>query len=135
LHINGIARWGFASIIETPASLGDVNDGLGKGWWGSHGPVVNATVASDASNITLNWGEIPREKGLDGVSILINDVERWRGYVDEMWNQEQVTLNRDKHGEAEPWFVRLAWLNGRSTGRFSKPAVWDVDGAWIDPPS
>lgn len=134
LHINGIARWGFASIIETPASLGDVNDGQGKSWWGAHGPAVNASVGFDASNLTLTWGAIPREVGVDGVSILINDVERWRGYVDEMWNQEEVTLKRGRRGRIEePWFVRLAWMNGRSTGRYSSPAVWEVDGTWVPP--
>ncbi|ETN43993.1 uncharacterized protein HMPREF1541_10858 [Cyphellophora europaea CBS 101466] len=134
LHINGIARWGFGSIIETPASLGTGNEGHDKDWWGSHGPVVNATVPPDASNLTLTWGVIPREIGIDGVSILINDVERWRGYVDEMWNQEQVTLERGKHDLEEPWFVRLAWMNGGSTGRYSKPAVWETNGTWIPPP-
>jgi hypothetical protein len=133
LHINGIARWGFASIIETPASLGDVNGGQGSTWWGAHGPVVNATVPPDASNLTLTWGAIPREVGIDGVSILINDVERWRGYVDEMWNQEQVTLERTRRDLEQPWFVRLAWLNGRDTGRYSRPAVWETDGTWIPP--
>lgn len=137
LHINGIARWGFSSIIETPASLGDVNNGNGKTWWGAHGPVVNATVPPDAANLTLTWGAIPRDIGVDGVSILINDVERWRGYVDEMWNQEEVTLRRDQHRDRdsreEPWFVRLAWMNGRSTGRYTKPAVWETNGTWVPP--
>lgn len=133
LHINGIARWGFASIIETPASLGDVNDGQGKSWWGSHGPVVNATVGKDGNDVYLDWGAIPRDVGIDGVSIVVNDVERWRGYVEEMDDWNGTTLERGRREREEPWFVRLAWMNGRSTGRYSKPAVWEEDGTWIPP--
>ena len=135
LHINGVARWGFASIIETPASLGDVNDGQGKTWWGSQGPQVNATVSTAGNSVYLDWGAIPIDLGVDGVSIVVNDVERWRGYVEEMDNQNGTSLERRGSKEiSEPWFVRLAWMNGRSTGRYSKPATWDVGGQWLPPP-
>lgn len=135
LHINGIARWGFASIIETPASLGDVNDGQGSTWWGAHGPAVNATVSSSGNSVYLDWGAIPRDLGVDGVSIVVNDVERWRGYVEEMDNWNGTTLERRGSKEiSEPWFVRLAWMNGRSTGRYSRPATWDIGGEWLPPP-
>ena len=134
LFINGVSRWGFASILETPAALGEPGDdsGSGSSWWGANSPNVTAVVAPDASQITLNWTALPTDKGVDGVSILINDVERWRGYVDEelYWDQNGVTLKRRKREEQEPEFFRFAWMKGNGAGRYSKVAVWDEYGVW-----
>ena len=141
LFINGVARWGFASIVETPTALGESGDGSGSGgsWWGATSPNITALVAPDLSNITFNWGELPTDKGIDGVSILINDVERWRGYVDSelYWDEEEVTLKRreieepqQERGQPEPEFFRFAWMNGNSAGRYSKVGIWDETGAW-----
>jgi LCCL domain len=132
LFINGIARWGFASIIQTPAALSGSGESGDGSWWGATSPNVTAVVAPNASNITFRWGELSRDDGIDGVSILINDVERWRGYIDEelYWNQEEVTLKRRKREEQEPEFFRFAWMRGSSAGTYSKSGVWDEDGIW-----
>ncbi|EED17876.1 LCCL domain protein [Talaromyces stipitatus ATCC 10500] len=111
LFVNGVARWGFASIIETPAALGEDPTGPG-GWWGASYPnITNASVSihlDKASpmhpifynnaigsgsgsayrgngNITFHLWERQRMEhlGVDGISVLLNDVERWRGYLDE----------------------------------------------------
>ncbi len=134
LFINGVARWGFASIVQTPASLGEGGDGSGSGgsWWGAKSPNVTAIVSPNFSNITLHWGALPTERGVDGVSILVNDVERWRGYMDEelYWDQEEVTLKRRKLEARESEFFRFAWMNGNSAGRYSKVGIWDETGTW-----
>jgi len=132
LFINGVARWGFDSIIQTPAALGESDGGHGGSWWGAKAPNVSAVVAPDASNITFSWGQLPLDTGIDGVSILLNDVERWRGYTDEelFRNEEEVTLKRRKREENEPEFFRFAWVNGASAGRYSKTGVWDEKGSW-----
>ncbi|KUL92460.1 hypothetical protein ZTR_02287 [Talaromyces verruculosus] len=108
LFVNGVARWGFASIVETPAALGEDPTGPG-GWWGASYPnITNASVSihldnaapmhplynavSDSDhayrgngNITFQLWERQRMErlGVDGISVLLNDVERWRGYLDE----------------------------------------------------
>lgn len=100
LFINGVARWGFASIIETPAALGELAPGRSgtHGWWGATYPnVTNASVQISLpepgsnnthrgnGNITFALWEHERmtKLAVDGVSVLLNDVERWRGYLDE----------------------------------------------------
>jgi hypothetical protein len=146
LFINGVARWGFASIIQTPAALGERNGGGDAGspgsWWGATSPNITANVPSDLRNITFHWGHLPRELGVDGVSILINDVERWRGYTDEelYWDDSQLTLNRRhergdsvESGVLEPEFFRFAWMSGSDTGLYSKVGVWDENGKWHSP--
>ena len=144
LFINGIARWGFSSVIQTPAALGEANSGGNNGspgsWWGAKSPNVTAIVAPDISNITFNWENLPIDSGVDGVSILINDVERWRGYTDEelYWDSEGVTLRRrrergDSEEALEPEFFRFAWMSGSQTGLYSRVGLWDEHGLWHSP--
>ncbi|KKZ64470.1 hypothetical protein EMCG_09541 [[Emmonsia] crescens] len=97
LFVNGVARWGFASIIETPSALGELpGPGGSNGWWGATSPnITNSSVQISLptgdhvdrgnGNITFNLWEPERMEKLDvdGISVLVNDVERWRGFVDE----------------------------------------------------
>ncbi|OOQ85651.1 LCCL domain protein [Penicillium brasilianum] len=116
LFINGVARWGFASIIETPAALGELAPGRGShGWWGSTYPNVTASSVQIAlpepgsdfmhrgnGNITFALWEHERmsELAVDGVSVLLNDVERWRGYLDEE-KRGEFTWHRHGHNGLE----------------------------------
>ena len=109
LFVNGVARWGFASIIQTPSALGEVprSTSGSHGWWGATSPNITSESVSislddnrteelrsyssrDSShhgngNITFSLWEPKRMADLhvDGVSVLVNDVERYRAYVDE----------------------------------------------------
>ncbi|PGH01112.1 hypothetical protein GX51_05428 [Blastomyces parvus] len=97
LFVNGVARWGFASIIETPSALGELpGPGGNNGWWGATSPnITNSSVQISLpsgdhvdrgnGNITFNLWEPERMEKLnvDGISVLVNDVERWRGFMDE----------------------------------------------------
>lgn len=102
LFINGVARWGFASIIQTPSALGEIPGPGGKnGWWGATSPNITDSSVSISlppvaqiedynskrgnGNITFHLWERERMADLqvDGISVLVNDVERWRGYLDE----------------------------------------------------
>lgn len=117
LFINGVARWGFASIIETPAALGEFAPGrIGDGgWWGSAypnitdasvqislpGPGSNETYIGNG-NITFTLWEHERmaKLAVDGISVLLNDVERWRGYLDED-KKGKFTWHRHGHDGLE----------------------------------
>lgn len=117
LFINGVARWGFASIIETPAALGELAPSRSgaRGWWGSTYPnVTHASVQvslpepgsnetySGNGNITFALWEHERmtELAVDGISVLLNDVERWRGYLDED-KRGEFTWHRHGHDGLE----------------------------------
>ncbi|TKA29510.1 hypothetical protein B0A50_03523 [Salinomyces thailandicus] len=81
LFINGIARWGFDSILQTPSEL---SQGAQKG---TPLPAVSV-LGLGSSNITFNLGPLPKwdsktEMLFDGISVLVNDVERFRGYDDD----------------------------------------------------
>ncbi|KAK2763103.1 hypothetical protein FQN54_009737 [Arachnomyces sp. PD_36] len=107
LFVNGVARWGFASIIQTPSALGEIprSTGGSRGWWGATSPNITSdsvTISLENNhteqlmsytsnspngngNITFSLWDRQRmdELDVDGVSVLVNDVERWRAYLDE----------------------------------------------------
>ncbi|THC89559.1 hypothetical protein EYZ11_010993 [Aspergillus tanneri] len=174
LFINGVARWGFASIIETPAALGEQAP---YGWWGGTYPdVTNSSVqislpdrgSGEAyhgnGNITFSLWERQRmsDLGVDGVSVLVNDVERWRGYLDEdelgefTWHRhghsglelrhrptiesddlsnmiESEDNGGDEDNKPEDLFFRFAFMKGAEAGMYSGAGVWLQEGEWISP--
>ena len=180
LFINGVARWGFASIIETPASLGEIAPGPEgpHGWWGATYPnITDSSVQIHLpdggsgeryrgnGNITFALWEHERmaKFGVDGVSVLVNDVERWRGYLDEdklgefTWHRHghnglellhQSTIEDDAEpdrfgvniedepdddNKPEDIFFRFAFLKGAEAGGYGGTGVWLSDGTWVSP--
>jgi len=142
LFINGIARWGYDSILQTPGEL------LGDGQLDSLLPTILAPIVT-ASNITFSWLPIPRDR-YDGISVLVNDVERFRGYVGEFEGEvvdgvmdggvvshavdggvERWTWERRKSDEGRSEFFRFGYMSGSSVGDYTKAGVWRVNGAWV----
>lgn len=143
LFINGVARWGFASIVETPAALRG-----GDGLYFSAVPALSPPPVVLPTNITLSWDApaatdavriaadaanattAPSDSGVTGVSVLLNDVERhlWPGGL----HAGEWTFARPA---AEKLYVRIAWT-GRSGGAFdySRAGVIAADGSWQPPP-
>lgn len=118
LFINGIARWGFDSILQTPAQL------QGDALLGSELPNITDPVIRPGS-ITFNWGKIPED--YDGMSIMVNDVERFRGYIYD--GPTNFTWERQSPaGDAE--YFRFAYMSGASAGDFTKAGTWTADGKW-----
>lgn len=118
LFINGIARWGFDSILQTTAAL------RGDGLLDSLLPNITAPTLINASSITFSWPpELPSP--YDGVSVLVNDVERWRWYRGE--GEPGYTYERV---EAEKAFFRFGYMSGSETGDYTGAGVWDIGGGW-----
>jgi hypothetical protein len=155
LFVNGIARWGFASVLETPSSL---LEGSAKG---TLLPPVSV-AAIGASNITFNLGTLPvwdkkMKMSFDGISILVNDVERFRGYGDNRdywpdgwvlggnftwtWNRHHVGLDSEETNvtnegvgvvkDVLPEYFRFGYMAGSSAGDFTKAGKWRKDGTWV----
>ncbi|PSN74733.1 hypothetical protein BS50DRAFT_22835 [Corynespora cassiicola Philippines] len=130
LFINGTARWGFASILETPDAL------RGDGQLGTLlpmvlPPIIHSNIGTGLMpNITFEW-ELPFPRTYDGLSILVNDVERYRGYEDT--GKESFTWVR--HMKDVPEYFRFAYMHGNDRGDYTKAGVWDKDGGWtqMDP--
>lgn len=117
LFINGIARWGFDSILQTPESLRGGDSQLDS-------PLPNITTAIiGAANITFAWAFPPEP--YDGLSVLINDVERHRWYEGE--GDSQFTW--DRKGTQKEYF-RFGYMIGSDAADYTKAGVWEEDGSW-----
>ena len=152
LFLNGVARWGFDSILETP---GELLKGVQQG---TLLPAISV-LAIGVRNITFNLGSLPiydrkSQISFDGISVLVNDVERFRGYGDsrDYWDYDNTvggnfswTWARHRLGSdvdvandietdsvALPEYFRFGYMSGSRVGDYSKAGEWDSDGDWID---
>ncbi|KAH7628297.1 hypothetical protein B0T09DRAFT_346348 [Sordaria sp. MPI-SDFR-AT-0083] len=155
LFINGIARWGFDSVIQTAEALRG-----GDGLFGtSLVPVVDGQplvyLSSEVSElwcIAFKWkginetlaallpkvGEKGREEAdrLQGVSVMVNDVERHRRFFAEEALEDQVfRWERDPKVVTTPEYFQFAFLgeDGRSMD-YSGVGTWFGNGTWSSGP-
>lgn len=126
LFINGVARWGFAGIVETPASL------RGDGLYYSSVPALLVPEVG-ARNATFAWTVGGEMGGWEvGASVLVNDVERFR--VDGL--EGEVVWNRTRGEGGEAWervYVRVGWYGYGVEGDYTKAGVLEGDGRWVEP--
>jgi hypothetical protein len=120
LFINGIARWGFDSILQTSGAL------QGDGQYNSLLPSL-LPPAPNANNITLSW-DAPSQPW-DGVSVLVNDVERHRSFIG--YDENHFTWQRAPD-DSKRYYFRLALLQGSSSGDYTRAGIWDSDGSWLE---
>lgn len=131
LFINGVARWGYASILQTPAALRE--DGqLGSPLPRVLGPFFDGGGGGGA-NVTFTIPELAA--GFDGLSVLVNDVERYHRV--ERVLPATFAWSRTKADASEPLFFRFAFtaartLGGRWYGDYTKPGTWFANGTWGD---
>lgn len=157
LFINGIARWGFDSVIQTAEALRG-----GDGLFGNElVPVVDgqplvylSTELSEIWSIAFKWktindtlaalmpkvgdGKRAREEAerLRGVSVMVNDVERHRKFFAEEPLEDQVfKWERDPRVVTTPEYFRFAFLgeDGRSMD-YSGVGTWFGNGTWSSGP-
>ena len=119
LFMNGVARWGFDSILQTSAALytgGPIESLL---------PNITHPTFIRPHDITFAWGEPPEP--YDGISVLVNDVERFRWYMGE--GKPEWTWAKPK--SAGPQYFRFAYMRGSGAADYTKAGVWDVrESSW-----
>lgn len=133
LFINGIARWGFDPVLQTALAL------RGDAPVQSPLPVIDEPKISPNTSITFSW-EAPPAPSYDGISVLVNDVERFRTYFDDGNSApgagssgvvSNVTWTRPKGlVKDEPEYFRFAWVSGGTRGDYTKAGRWDGGEGW-----
>jgi len=136
LFINGVARWGFAGVVETPDSL--IGDGL---YYSSVPNITAPTVTPD--NFTVSLPTPPEDLtggdayAVTGVSVLVNDVERYQYHLPDGDVEgggdagKELTYPR-RSGERA--YLRMAWLTrGGDTLDYTRAGVVEVNGTWRGP--
>ena len=126
LFINGIARWGFDSILQTPGSL------LEGAQLGSVLPEIAAPMIFSNQNIAFDFSNLfPGEAA--GITVLVNDIQRFLSFKSEDGTVD--TFNWTRHRENDPEYFRFAYVKTNVMGGyyhedFTKPVVWKPDGRW-----
>jgi hypothetical protein len=131
LFINGVARWGFDPVLQTSAALrGDAP--LGSALPTILPPVIQmAGSNTGSSNITFSW-EPTNDREIDGVSILVNDVERFRTYFEDSEDHEATFTWTREADLGMPEYFRFAFVTGSVSGDYTKAGTWTKDGGWIE---
>jgi hypothetical protein len=125
--INGIARWGFDPVLQTSAALqGDApsNSLLPK----IEPPSID--LGLNVSTISFSW--LPPPDPFDGISVLVNDVERFRGYTDEGFASDKKfvwTKGADTEG---PDYFRFGYMEGARSWDYTRAGIWNVNGTWTE---
>ncbi|TDZ25379.1 Uncharacterized protein Cob_v001785 [Colletotrichum orbiculare MAFF 240422] len=129
LFVNGVARWGFDSVLQTPDALRE--DGL----FGSPVPEVAEPVIASGTlepSIAFSWDLAPGAGGFDGISALVNDVERFRYYfADGDAGNQFIWLRKAKM--ALPEYFRFAYMRDGVTLDYTKAGTWFANGTWTMP--
>jgi hypothetical protein len=123
--INGIARWGFDSVLQTPAAL------QGDAHHNSELPVIpppTIVLGENVSTILFSW--LAPADPFDGISVLVNDVERFRGYKDEGFATENKFEWKKDPNMDEPEYFRFAYMQGTQGWDYTKAGIWNADGSW-----
>ncbi|KAJ8594851.1 hypothetical protein M405DRAFT_760088 [Rhizopogon salebrosus TDB-379] len=127
MFLNGVAAFGFDSILQTTADL------VGDGATGSALPTFLTSAATyDASipltNQTITWANISTNianEGWNGFALLVDDVEV---YVGAALNYSLAALE-----VGLPHFFRLAYAASDTPGDFTMPATLWPNGTWVNP--
>jgi hypothetical protein len=122
LFINGVAKWGFDSILQTPGQLLEGDE------LGSLLPEIPQPIISD-KNITFTFETIA--PSWDGISVLVNDVQRYLAFKPHEMTFQWTRL---VGGEVEFFrfgYVKRLVLGGEWYGDFSPPAQWFSNATWL----
>ncbi|KAI1878713.1 hypothetical protein JX265_002890 [Neoarthrinium moseri] len=93
-------------------------------------PVIHINYGS--SNISFAW-KTPAPAGVDGISMLVNDVERVRRYF-EPQNEKKGDiadgLEWVRTPQAVPDYIRFSWVQGDRLVGWGDVGVWETKGSW-----
>ncbi|OJT02997.1 hypothetical protein TRAPUB_6340 [Trametes pubescens] len=124
MFLNGVAAFGFDSILQTPADLRR-DAPLGSDLPSFATNSTNYNASTPFLNQTIFWNALPDGEGWDGFALLVDDVERYAGTA------LNYTLSALDPGLLH--FFRLAFTSSGSTGDFTMAATLYPNGTWVDP--
>jgi hypothetical protein len=129
LFINGIARWGFDSILQTPASL------LDGGKLGTVPPPIDPPTIIDQNHLSFAFQDLPPH--VDGISVLVNDVQRFQSFKPkDSSHVGDFAWGRRFPNEVEYFqfgYVHINTLGGVWYEDFTESATWATDGNFFYP--
>ncbi|SPO04523.1 related to LCCL domain protein [Cephalotrichum gorgonifer] len=128
LFVNGVARWGFDSVLQTTGELR--NDGA----FGSPVPEVLSVVVvpGNGSDNSIAFSLGGETRGADGISAVVNDVERYRAFFADGPEWANFTWEGRGGGQMDEYF-RFAFISDGMVLDFSGTGTWLANGTYIAP--
>ncbi|KAK3689806.1 hypothetical protein B0T22DRAFT_179323 [Podospora appendiculata] len=140
LFVNGIARWGFDSLLQTPGALRD------DAALNSRVPVVVPPLIylnppaefgghkGGVDRIQFKWAP-PEEDKVEGISVLVNDVERYRGFFKDGGggglDQQVFTWTRDRERIRTAEYFRFGFVGAAGAVLdYGEAGTWFANGSW-----
>jgi hypothetical protein len=124
LFVNGIARWDFDSVLQTSAALradARFNSVVPK--------IINATIESGTEALVATIWFDAHPVGVDGISILVNDVERNRTFYDYGLGGASYKWSRPVDSGVKEYF-RWAYIRDGRTLDYSRSKTLFGNGTW-----
>jgi hypothetical protein len=125
LFVNGVARWDFDSVLQTTEAL------RGDALLNSEIPAsLLPTIENGADGLLATFGWLPPPTLMDGISVLVNDVERSRVWYDgERSTKKEFQWKRLPNAHHDEYF-RWAYLKDGRTLDYSKAGTLFSNGTW-----
>ncbi|KAI0134752.1 hypothetical protein BJ170DRAFT_591712 [Xylariales sp. AK1849] len=130
LFVHGIAKDGFIPNSKPSQSPGLLDPSL----YSLPGPeILDPTIhrMNAYSNITFTW-KTPVPPEVDGISMLVNDIERARRHFGEGGKEGGGSdiFEWVRGPQAVPDYMRFSWVKGDEVLGYDKAGVWEVEGEW-----
>jgi len=126
LFVNGVARWDFDSVLQTSEALradAELNSEVPT----SLMPLIESGV--DGLVVKFTWN--PPPDIMDGISVMVNDVERDRAWYDDGAPRTGREFEWERPpGPAVNEYFRWAYLKDGRTLDYSKAGVLSAEGVW-----
>lgn len=127
LFVNGIARWGFDSILQTPQALREDAGFESLRPVPSH-PLIS--TSAEGSSISFVW-QLANSAGFDGVSALVNDVERSRAFFADNGGRTNLTFSWTRPaGLLVVEYFRFAYVKAGVTLDYTSAGTWFSNRTW-----
>jgi hypothetical protein len=126
LFVNGIARWDFDSVLQTSEAL------RGDAMLGSQFPQsLMPSITTGAEELIASFSWDTPKTDVDGISVVVNDVERGRVFIDahQRWSNVRFRWTRSSNDPFDEYF-RWAFLKDGRTLDFSKAGTLFANGTW-----
>lgn len=133
LFVVSIARSGLAPPFSATAAPGTGPAGPPSGLLPTPPyPEILApamTIGFGGSNATFHW-RTPVPAGVDGISMLLNDVERERRHFSASSSARHDGFVWRRTPQAVPDFIRFGWVREGRVLAWSPAGTWEADGTW-----
>lgn len=125
LFVNGVARWDFDSVLQTSSALradAKFDSVIPK--------ILEPTINIAARELVASFAYASLPTGVDGISVLVNDVERDRAFLnDGMEEFHEFEWRRSENSELHEYF-RFAYLKNGRTLDYSEAGTLFSNGTW-----